>query len=466
MKLKRELSYFDLTNIVIGAVVGADIYIASALSAGLIGPFSLIVWLIAGVFAVVIALVFAYCSYYVPKVGGPFSFVSKAFDDFYGFLTGWSMWIAEVVALSVFGIAFIYYLQYFVHLSFIQGILIKALFFFVLTFVNIFGVKFAGRLNNTLTILKLFPLLLLIFAGVFAFILHPGMLQKNYSPMLPLGLGNFGPALVLIFWAYAGFELGTLPASEVKNPKKTIPKAIITGMLIVTLFYLLTNFVVFGAANWKALAVNPPPLIFVGSALLGTVGAVIMSIGALISISGVDECGLLSTARLSYAMSIDGLFPKIFSKVHPKYKTPYMALIIQMLIAFGLSIFSGITKLISFSVFALAFSFLLTCLALIVLKKGKEKELHGQNILPWIGIAICLYLLYSTSFFDKVVGLALILIGIPIYEFLSPKRDIHHLKKLFVSEEAIFERRLERKEKFLANFARLLHRVYKKMKQN
>jgi amino acid transporter len=79
---------------------------------------------------------------------------------------------------------------------------------------------------------------------------------------------------------------------------------------------------------------------------------------------------------------VDRDIPKIFSKVHPKYKTPYMALIIQMLIAFGLSIFSEITNLISFSVFNLAFSFLLTCLALIVLKKGKEKELHGQNILP------------------------------------------------------------------------------------
>jgi amino acid transporter len=464
MKLKRELTFFDLTCIIIGSIVGADIYIASALTAGMIGPFSIIVWLIAGVFAMIIALVFAYCSYYVPKVGGPFAFVSQAFDDFYGFLTGWSMWIAEVVALSVFAVAFVNYLQYFIPLDLFQQVVVKGLFLFALTFVNVIGVKSAGRFNDVLTVLKLSPLLLLILMGLLFFIFNPGTFSKNYLPLTPLGLENLGTAVVLIFWAYAGFELGTLPASEVKNPKKTIPKAIITGIMIVTLFYLSTNFVVYGIINWKDLAVTSTPLILAGSALLGTAGAIIMGMGALVSVSGSDESGILGTARLSYAMSIDGLFPKIFSEIHPKYRTPLMSLMIQGSIAFILSILLGIYRLISFSVFNLAFSFLLTCLALVVLKRRGEKELHGQNILPWVGVIICLYLIYSTSWFDKIVGSVLILIGVPLYIFFSPKADIHHLKRMFVSEEAIFERRLERKEKFLANFVRLLHRFYRKLK--
>jgi amino acid transporter len=464
MKLKKDLTFFDLTNIIIGSIVGADIYIASALTASMIGPFSIIVWLVAGLFATIIALVFAYCSYYVPKVGGPFAFVSQAFDDFYGFLTGWSMWIAEILALAVFSIAFVNYLQYFLPLTFLQQILVKGLFLFTLTFINVLGVKAAGRFNDVLTIVKLSPLLLLIFAGFLFFAFNPGTISKNYLPLAPLGLENFGTALVLIFWAYVGFELGTLPASEVKEPRKTIPKAIITGIIIVTMFYLSTNFVVYGIINWKDLAETSTPLILVGSALLGSLGAIIMGIGALVSVSGSDESGVLGTARLSYAMSIDGLFPKIFSKVHPKYRTPYMALTIQGLIAFTLSIFS-ISRLISFSVFNLSFSFLLTCFALIVLTRDKEKELHGQNILPWIGVAICLYLIYSTSLFDKIVGSILILFGIPLYVFFSPKVDMYHMKRLFVSEESIFSRRLERKERFLANFVRLMHRIYRKVKQ-
>lgn len=463
MKLKRDLSFFDLTNIVVGSIIGSDIYIASAITAGLVGPFSIVVWIVAAILATLLALIFAYSSYYVPKVGGPFAYVSKAFDDFYGFLAGWSMWIAEILALPVFAITFANYLQYFIKLDFLQQILVKGLFLLALTLVNIIGVRAAGKVNDVLTLVKLFPLFLLIILGLASFAYRPSLLD-NYTPLLPLGLGNFGTALVLVFWAYVGFELGTLPASEVKNPKKTIPKAIITGMVIVTLFYLATNFVIFGTVNWTELTKTSIPLVLVGSAILGTIGAVIMSLGALVSVSGSDETGTLSTARLSYAMSIDGLFPKIFSKIHSKYKTPYAALLIQGIIAFVLSIYSDIGKLISFSVFNLAFSFLLTSLAFIILKKGKEKKLHGQNILPWIGIAICLYLLYSTSMFDKILGSIVILLGIPLYIFFSPKADIHHLKRLFLSEESIIERRLERKERFLANFVRLVHRFYKKTK--
>ncbi len=170
-EFKEELSFFDSTNIIIGSIVGADIYIASALTAGLIGPFSIIIWIIAGILATIIALVFAYCSYYIPKMGGPFAFVSQAFDDFFGFLTGWSMWVAEILALPVFAIAFVQYLQYFIPLSFFQQIIVKGLFLFTLIFINIIGVKAAGRANDVLTIIKLIPLILLVFGGVFFFIL-------------------------------------------------------------------------------------------------------------------------------------------------------------------------------------------------------------------------------------------------------------------------------------------------------
>ncbi len=385
MNLKKDLSFFDLTSIIIGAIVGADIYIASAITAGLVGPIAIFVWVIAGMFALVLALVFAYSSYYVPKVGGPFAFVSKAFDNFYGFLTGWSMWIAEMMALPVFAIAFIQYLHYFIDLAFWQEVLIKGAFLFGLTTVNIFSVKIAGRLNDVLTVVKLAPLVILIISGIVFFIVHPETIQKNYTPLMPLGLDNFGTALVLIFWAYVGFEMGTLPASEVKNPKKTIPKAIVTGILVVVSFYLITNFVLFGVTSWQDFAKTQTPLVLASIITLGSAGAVIIGIGALLSVSGSDESGTLSIARLSYAMSIKGLFPKIFSKTHPKYKTPYMALIIQGAIAFILSIYGGITNLISFSVFNLSFSFMLVCFALVVLKKDGEHKYMAKEF--FLGLA-------------------------------------------------------------------------------
>jgi APA family basic amino acid/polyamine antiporter len=464
MDFKKELSLFDVTNIIVGSVIGADIYVASAIISGMLGPFSLVIWVIAGIFATVIALVFAYCSYYVPKVGGPFAFVSEAFDDFYGYLTGWSMWIAELISLPVFAIAFVKYLEYLLPLNTPGEILVKGVFLFGLTAINIIGVKFAGRVNDMLTLIKLLPLLILIGAGFIFIFMHPSVVVGNYRPFVPLGISATGTALVLVFWAYAGFELGTLPAAEVKDPKTTIPKAIIIGMSIVALFYLSTNFIVYGAVNWVDLANSPTPLILVGGVLLGAAGALIMTVGALFSVSGSDESGMLGTARLSYAMSIDGLFPRFFSHLHPRFRTPYIGLVVQGTVAFLLSIYSPITNLISFAVFNLAFAFLLTCLSLIVLTRDTEKQLIGQKVLPWIGVIICLYLLYSTSTFDKVVGTLILLAGVIMYVFFSPKQDIYHLKELFLSEEAIFMRSLAKRERFLGNFMLLLYRGYERVK--
>jgi amino acid transporter len=461
VKQKRELSLFDMTNIVVGSIIGADIYIASALTAGMLGPFSLVIWLIAGVCAVNLALVFAYCSHYVPRVGGPFAFVSAAFDDFFGFLTGWSMWIAEIMALPVFAIAFASYLQYIVPLDPLRQVALKGAFISVITIVNIRGVRAAGRVNDALTIIKLFPLLILVGAGFLFFAAHPDVLVQNYLPFAPLGFGSAGTAFVLIFWAYAGFELGTLPAEEVRDPRHTIPKAILFGMLIVTIFYMATNFVVYGTTSWAQLAATPTPLLLVGGALLGTTGALVMAIGAMVSVSGSDESGTLGTARLSYAMAIDGLFPKPFARLHERYRTPYVGLAVQGLIAFVLSNCSGIPALISFSVFCLAFSFMLTCFALVVIGgKNRKKPLFLQHVIPWTGILICGYLLYSTSLYDKIIGMILILAGIVIYVFFSPKQDIFHLKEMFLSEEAVFVRRLERRDRFLANFLLQLRRLY------
>ncbi len=466
MVLKRDLSFFDVTNITIGSIIGADIYIVPALTAGTIGPLTVFAWILGGIFTIILALVFAYCSYYVPRVGGPFAFVSKAFDKFYGFLTGWSMWIAEIMALPVFAIIFVQYLSYFIKLDIWEGILIKGLFLFAITFVNIIGVKAAGKLNDCLTILKLAPLVLFISLGFYFLISNPTTFIQNYTPLGPLGYSSFGTAVVLTIWAYMGFEIGTLPASEIKEPKKTIPKAIIVGVLIVVIFYISINFVLFGLVNWKDLSKTSVPLVYASTLMMGGIGAFILGLGALLSVSGSNESGTLGTARLSYAMSLSGLFPKVFSKTHPKYKTPYLALIIQGVIAFALSIYVGLTGLISFAVFNLAFAFLLVCFSLIVLRQKGEHSLHGQSVLPLFGIAICIYLLYSTTTWDKIIGTVVILLGIPIYAFFSSKIDIHHLKELFLAEEEIFARRLERKERFLANFIIMCHRLYQKLKKH
>jgi len=171
---------------------------------------------------------------------------------------------------------------------------------------------------------------------------------------------------------------------------------------------------------------------------------------------------MLGSARLAYAMAIDGLFPRAFARLHPRYNTPYVVLIVQGIIAFVLSSIGNLPGLISFAVLNLAFSFLLTCFALIVLRKDDGVNLRGQHLLPLAGIGICLFLLFSTTTFDKIAGVLVILAGIPVYLFYSPKEDIHHLKALFLSEEAVLLRGLEAKETYLANLLDLIRTVFRR----
>jgi len=182
-------------------------------------------------------------------------------------------------------------------------------------------------------------------------------------------------------------------------------------------------------------------------------------------VAGSDESGMLGSARLAYAMAIDGLFPRAFAKIHPRYNTPYVVLIIQGVIAFVLSSIGSLPGLISFAVLNLAFSFLLTCFALIVLRSDRAANLRGQHLLPLAGIAICLFLLFSTTTFDKVAGALVILAGIPIYLYYSPKTDIRHLKDVFISEEAVLVRRLEARETYLANLLDLARTALRRIRR-
>ena len=315
-KPARKLSLFDVTNLVIGAIIGADIYVASSFGAGYLGPFSLVVWVFAGLIAVVIALCFAQCAMMMPRVGGPYAYAKYAWGPFAGFIVGWSLWLAEWVSLAVFPVAFTRYITFFIpNLDPFADALIKIGFVSFLAGTNIIGIRAAGKVNDALTILKLAPLVFFVCAGLVWMMLNPSDVSGNFSPFAPFGFAGFGSAVVLIFWAYAGFEISTIPANEVETPNKTIPKAIIGGILIVTVFYLTTNIVLFGVRNFSQLATDSAPLaaatssILSSNATLALIGGLIVGVGALISVAGSDESGMIGTSRLGYALAADGLFP-------------------------------------------------------------------------------------------------------------------------------------------------------------
>ncbi len=460
-----ELTLFDVTNLVVGAIVGADIYVASSFGAGYLGPASLIAWVAAGLIAIVLALCFAQCAALLPKVGGPYAYAKEAWGTFAGFIVGWSLWLAEWVSLAVFPVAFTRYLMFFLpNLGWTAQVVVKGLFVAFLIATNIAGVRAAGTTNDVLTLVKLTPLFFFSGAGLLYMALNQSAAAANFSPFLPFGLNNFGPALILIFWAYAGFEISTIPADEIKDPSSTIPKAIVFGISIVTVFYLITNFVLFGVRPWVQLAGDSAPLvsatseILAAGSVLGLIGGLIVGVGALISVAGSDESGMIGTSRLGYALAVDGLFPRAFARVHRKYKTPYVAIVVQAVTALAASIVGGLDVLISVSVFFMAVAYAATSASIFSLrKKGLEPKfrVRGGLLVPGLGVIFSLYLISQCTPIQLLVGMLLLGAGIPIYTEYTPKKEMAGLRKALLSRENILLRVYRQEERFLAHL--LLH---------
>jgi basic amino acid/polyamine antiporter, APA family len=476
---ERKLSLFDVTNLVVGAIIGADIYVASSFGAQLLGPFSLIVWGAAGLIAIVIALCFAQCAMLVPKVGGPYAYAKTAWGPFAGFIVGWSLWLAEWISLAVFPIAFVRYLMFFFpSMDLLTQILIKVAFVAFLALTNIIGVRAAGKINDALTLLKLAPLVFFVIAGIVWIILNPSGVSANFSPLAPFGFASFGSALVLIFWAYAGFEISTIPANDIDEPSKTIPKAVVFGILIVTAFYLTTNLVLFGVRNFNLLANDSAPLaaasssILSSNAVLALFGGLLVGVGALISVAGSDESGMIGTSRLGYALAADGLFPKVFARVHKKFKTPYASIIIQSVTALIASIVGGLSLLISVSVFFMAVAYLATSASVFPLRKQNPTHpvAHKRNmIIPALGIIFSVFLITQCSLDQIAIGALLLLVGVPIYIKYSPKKELTEAKQAFLANQNILRRIYNQEQNFLAHLlyhiAEIILRIRKRIRK-
>jgi amino acid transporter len=307
--------------------------------------------------------------------------------------------------------------------------------------------------------------------GLLFVALNTGLAAGNYSPFVPYGFGGFGTALVLIFWAYAGFEISTIPAEEIKDPGKTIPRAIVVGILIVTAFYLVTNAVIFGVTRYSSLALSPAPLATAtNTALLvvpalALIGTIIVGGGALISVAGSDESGMIGTSQLGYALAADGLFPRAFAKIHPKYKTPYLGVIIQAITALVAAIIGNLTLLIATSVFFMAIAYLATSGSIFSLRrKGMKAQFHlkGSFLIPGLGIIFSIYLMTQCTLTQIALGLILLLAGVPIYVIYSPKKEITELKQELLSTESIIKRARSQEERFLANILMHIKRFYRR----
>jgi len=401
---RRGLGSVDFTLLVIGSIIGADIYIVSGLASAQLGPAQLVAWVVAAVLSAFIGLAFVQCAAICPEVGGSYAYAHAAFGPLPGFLAGWTLYLGEWVALPVFPIAFVSYLRaLYPSLSVPFQIAVKVLLVAGITFTNVRGIRSGAVTNDVLTVAKLLPLVILVVVGVLYGAIHPALAVSHLRPFAPLGWSGFGPAVVLIFWAYAGFELAVLPAAEVRSPGRTLPLGLVLGIGIATLIYLSTSFTVVAALPTRLAAASVHPLADGLGAMLSTfglpagLGQGLMAIGAVVSIAGVYDVFTLGLARLSYAMASDRLFPPPFARLHGRWGTPVVGLVFQAVTALGAALLFDVRSLITVSVFFLGICYVLTALAAVRLAGRHPNERLRMPVLTPVLILASLAGLYLST---------------------------------------------------------------------
>ena len=426
-KLARVLTLLDATMINAGGIIGSGIFMVPATIALLTGSTSLILagWVFGGLISLFGALSVAELGAAMPRAGGQFVYLNEAYGPVWGYLYGWScVAVINTASIAAVGVAFSEYLSFFFPLSTMGIKSVAILSVILLTIINILDVKSGARAQNVFTLLKIGAIFGIISLGL----VMDGGSAENIQPFypdrpLPALVGPLGLAMVSVLWTYDGWIFITYVAGEVKNPGRNIPLSLVFCMLIVISIYLLINFVFtytlgIGAMGTSTLVASDSASIF-----LGEKGAALVSIIILISLLGANNGFILTSARINYAMARNRLFFQQAAKVHPKFKSPANALIIQAVWACALTFSGTYNQLITYIIFASWIFYAMSCAAVIILRKKRPEmkrpyKTPGYPYIPIIFILFAVFLTFNTILEaprDAAVGAGIILAGLPLY---------------------------------------------------
>jgi APA family basic amino acid/polyamine antiporter len=447
LELKRELGLAAAVAIVVGNCIGSGIFTSAASLAAASNPkTAIIAWIITALGSLLLALSFASLGTALPRTGGPIVYTRTAFGDFAGFLIAWTYWIGAWVGNAAIITAFMLYFTYFVPgtATPLFAFLITSGVLWFFTFINIIGVKGAGRVSLVTTVLKVGALVVFVIIAAIHF--NPAMLNTVSSAKVS-GMNTLPAAIAIALWAFIGIESATIPAGEIKNPQKNIRKSTIYGTLIAAAVYIIVSIVGMGVLDQSSLAGSNAPLAdIINKATGGTWGGNFIAIGAIISALGASSGWILTTARSAFGASRDKLFPAVFGKIHPKYMTPVASLIISGLAANILLILNYMGTLnaaFNFMLLLATLSFLpayaFSAAADIILLKNRSSAFNFFSFLKnsffaLLAFGYSIYAIYGTGAKVVMYGFILMLGGIPVYLFMmlqNNKKDkaVDNLRK-------------------------------------
>src|SRR5438105_5432461 len=328
-KLVRAVGFWGLVAMCINAVVGSGVFLLPTESYKLLGPFSLWAPLLFAIPVFILVLCFAEAASHFSEPGGAYLYARTAFGDFIGFETGWMNWLARVTSLASLTNGFVVSLAR-LFPSLAQGAARVTVIFgsiFILTVIHFVGVRYGAASIYVFTWGKLLPLIAFIVVALIAFPNNP----IPASLQIPGKGTDWSAAALFMLFAYAGFENLGVPAGEYRNPRKDLPVALLLGTLAIALLYVLAQL---GAmAALPDLSKTHTPIADAAAALIGPIGAIVVTLGALLSMAGTNSGTVLEGSRMVYALSLGRPRLRVVSYVHPRFRTPSVAIVIHVAVA-------------------------------------------------------------------------------------------------------------------------------------
>ncbi len=424
--LLRVVGRWEIVGLALNDVIGSGVYLLPAAAAAFLGPLSLAAVGVAGLAVLLLVLCFAEASSRFDGPGSAYLYARTAFGPLVGFEVGWMTWLARVSSVASLSVAFAVSLSYLVP-SANQGVgraLAIALPMLALTAINVVGVKSGVRASVFLVIVKVLPLLVFLGAGVWFVSWARVAGQAATAPGSGAGglAHNLGPAALLLLFAYAGFENTPAAAGEFLDPKRDVPFALIAEITFVTLLYLAVQWVALGTL--PSLATSATPLADAAQAFLGSWGGWLLTVGAMLSILGTNSNTILAGPRYLFALAEDGFGPpalgRALARVHPRYRTPAVAILVQTAIALPLALSGTFVGLAALSVVARLATYLGTAAAVPVLRRKMPASdttvrLPGGPAIPLAACALSVALAASAGAENLLAAGAALVVGAVLF---------------------------------------------------
>ncbi|MBK1811084.1 amino acid permease [Clostridium sp. YIM B02505] len=428
--LKKDIGLLIATALVAGNMMGSGIFMLPATLAGITGPGGTIMaWLISAACSICLAITFARLGSKYPKTGGPYEYSKVAFGEFTGFMNAWLYWNGSWIGNAAVILAICTYTSSLVpalsngHVAFIFGTIVLWIF----TGINILGVRRAGKIQTVITIFEICFFIFFIIITA----LHFNV--ANIKPLFPSGKGlsTVNGAAVNTLWAFIGLESAAITAGEIKNPEKNVKRSTILGISIAAVIYICINFFAMGSISQEALANSKAPFADILSQYFGGGVSTFITLAVIISILGTTVGWLLSTARVGFAAAENGVFPKAFGKVHPKFETPYVSLIIGSVLLnillymnYNKSLVGAFTFVILLATLAYLPVYAMTALAeiKIMMKNGQIKNFSTFikcALIPLIGFVYACWAIYGSGWQVIGYGALLAALGVPFYFYMK-----------------------------------------------